>query len=179
MRAIRAAGAPLARIAAIGDGGGPAGPFARDGWEESRATLGGAEPPETGDMPESTGGATGPGVEAGVTAAEAEAAGCAASKLADPESTTAREVLDSATGAGAGATAGAGSTAAAGGGCTTAGTGAGSTTAVGAVSTTRAGASTTGGAGADSTSGAGAGSIDGAEMARAGSTTRSLRHGID
>ena len=117
----------------------------------SFATLGGAEPPETGDVPESTGGATGPGVEADDTAAEAEAAGCAASELADPESTTAREaVLDSATGAGAGATAGAGSTAA-GGGCTTAGAGAGSTTGAGAGSTTGAGVGSTTGAGVGST----------------------------
>ena len=133
MRAIRAAGAPLARIAAIGDGGGPAGPSrsGRVGGVAARRSVARSRR-ETGDVPDSTGGATGPGVEADVTAAEAEAAGCAASELADPESTTAREVLDSATGAGAGATAGAGSTAAAGGGCTTAGTGAGSTTAVGA-----------------------------------------------
>ena len=128
MRAISAAGAPLARIAAMGDGGGPAGPPAWVASEVSFATLGGAEPPETGDVPESTGGATGPGVQADDTAAEAEAAGCAASELAEPESTTAREaVLDSATGTGGGATAAAGSTAA-GGGCTTAGAGAGSTT---------------------------------------------------
>ena len=125
MTGIRAAGAPLARIAAIKDRGGPAGPLAWDASEMSFATLGGAEPPETGDVPESTGGATGPGVEADDTAAEAEAAGCAASELAEPESTTAREaVLDSATGAAAGATAGAGSTAAAG-ACTTTGAGAG------------------------------------------------------
>ena len=148
---IRAAGAPLARIAAIGDGGGPAGPPASFASEVSFATLGGAEPPPTLDALESTGGATGPGIEADDTAAEAEAAGCiaAASELADPESTTAREaVLDSATGAGAGATAGAGSTAA--GGCTTAGAGAGSTTGAGAGSTTGAGAGSTTGAGVGS-----------------------------
>jgi hypothetical protein len=92
----------------------------------SLATLAGAEPPPTLDALESTGGITGPGVEADDTGAEADAAGCiaAVSELAGPESTTAREaVLDSATGAGAGATAGPGSTA--GGGCTTAGAGAG------------------------------------------------------
>ena len=148
---IRAAGAPLARIAAMGDGGGPAGPLVWVASEMSFATLGGAERPETGDVPDSTGGATGAGVEVEETAAEAEAAGCiaAASELADPESTTAKEaVLDSATGAGAGATAGAGSTAA-GGGCTTAGAGAGSTA---------TGVSSITGAGAGSTTGAGVGS---------------------
>jgi hypothetical protein len=101
--AISAAGAPLARIIAIGDGGGPAGPPASVASEVSCATLGGAEPPPTLDALESTGGATGPGVEAEDTAAEAEAAGCAASELAEPESTTAREgILGSAAGAGAG-----------------------------------------------------------------------------
>ena len=182
MRAISAAGAPLARIAAMGDGGGPAGPPAWDASEVSFATLGGAEPPETGDVPESTGGATGPGVQADDTAAEAEAAGCAASELAEPESTTAREaVLDSATGTGGGATAAAGSTAA-GGGCTTAGAGAGSTTGAAAGATTGAGAGSATGTGAGSIAtgvgsitGAGAGSIATAVSsvtgAGAGSTT--------
>ena len=116
-------------------------------------TLGGAEPPETLDVPDSTGGATGPGVAADDTAAEAEPAGCAAIRARRRGVDHGRQqaALGSATGAGAGTTAGAGSTAGAG-GCTTAGAGAGSSRPV-------RGAGATTGAGAGSATGAGAGSI--------------------
>ena len=66
VRASSAAGAPLVRSAAIKDGGGAAGPSA---W------IGGAEAPARCDVPESTAGATGAGVDGEDTATEAGAAG--------------------------------------------------------------------------------------------------------
>ena len=142
VKGIRAAGAPLARIAASKDGGGAAGPLASVVTEMFCRILGGAELPRTLDVPGTTGTANGAGA---ARAAASKPAGCvgAGSELAEAESTTAREAVFDSAGAGAGATAGAGSTAA-GGGCTTAGAGAGSATGAGAGSTTGAGVGSAG-----------------------------------
>jgi hypothetical protein len=124
VRSISAAGAPLARIAAIRDRGGAAGPADWVASEVSLPTLGGAAPPATREGPESAGGATGAGV---VAAGAAGAAGpVAAAGLSGSELATAEEgVLASVTGAGAGATAGAGAGATAGAGAGSAAAGGG------------------------------------------------------
>jgi hypothetical protein len=116
---IRAAGAPLARIAAIRDLGGAAGPSAWVVSELSCPTFGGAELPERLDVPGSTGTTNGAG-GAGATAAKPAGCVAAVSELAGAESTTADTAgLGSATGAGACTKAGAGSAAGAGTGSTT------------------------------------------------------------
>jgi endoglucanase len=153
VRGISAAGAPLAIIAAIKDGGGAAGPSASVVSEVSCPTLGGGELPETLAVPGSTDGAVGAGVDGEDRSTGAAPTGPVVDTAVvggGVASTTDAVGPESAAGAGASTTAGAAAGSATGGrACTT---GAGSTTGVGACTTAGAGA------GAGSTTGAGAGS---------------------